>query len=396
MNGYPTKEEALHDFFKAWRPTVSSELVNLDKAVGRITAQDIYSKVTLPVVRASACDGIAIRSSDFENGMPDTSSWQQGVDYVRADTGDDFDDAFDAVIAIEKVTIHDDGSLSLANNVVVEPNYCVRLAGSTICKNDFIMGKGLPIRATDLAAIALGGHATVQVRRRPVVAFIATGSELVPAGIEPNRGQNIDTNSLLIEQILTEYGAEPLVFPLVHDDREALTEAFKAALKTADMVVINGGSSKGEEDYNTHLITKIGKVIHHYIAAVPGRPTMLAVADEKPIVILPGPPMAAYFGAQWCLQPSIARFLQIPAHIPLTIKARATESCGAPPQMAMIQHLDVRIGGDGRYEATPVLFKQNTLGALVANAQRVSEIGESGFEEGDIIDVEILRGIEYL
>ena len=103
MTGFPTREEALADFFKAWRPPFSFsgsndgiELVDLDSAVGRILAKDLKSQSTLPVVRASGLDGIAVKSSAFLDGWPDTTRWTQGVDYVRADTGDDFDDAFDA------------------------------------------------------------------------------------------------------------------------------------------------------------------------------------------------------------------------------------------------------------------------------------------------------------
>lgn len=221
MQGFPSREEALADFFAAWEPPAAStatELVSLDEAIGRVTARDLVSANTLPVVRASACDGIAVRSAAFADGRPDTSTWELGRDFVRADTGDDFPDAYDAVIMIEKAAIQPDGSVVLDDDVQVEPGTNVRQAGDTIKAGTPLMKAGLPIRPTDLAALAMGGITLVPVRRKPRIAFIPTGSELVPAGIAPRRGQNVDTNSLMVKHMLIEYGADPLVFPIVHDD----------------------------------------------------------------------------------------------------------------------------------------------------------------------------------
>ena len=312
MDGFPSREEALADFFAAWEPARSVEYVALDDAVGRVLACDLASTNTLPVVRASSFDGIAVKSAAFANGMPDTSSWKPGVDYVRADTGDDFPDAFDAVVMIEKAVVREDGSVTFDDDVTVEPGSGVRPAGSTLRAGEPLMSAGSIIRPTDLAALAMGGATMVPVRVKPRVAFIPTGSELVPAGIKPRRGQNVDTNSLMCKHLLIEYGAEPVVFPLVHDDPVELERAFEAALATADVVVVNGGSALGEEDFNVKLVERRGQVVHHYIAAVPGRPLMLAVADGKPVVDLPGPTMAAYFGSEWCLQAITARILGIP------------------------------------------------------------------------------------
>lgn len=86
MEGFPTREEALADFFAAWEPVGGEELVTLDEAVGRVLARDVVSTNTLPVVRASSFDGIAVKSAAFADGLPDTSGWKLGVDYVRADT----------------------------------------------------------------------------------------------------------------------------------------------------------------------------------------------------------------------------------------------------------------------------------------------------------------------
>ncbi|MEG1493655.1 MAG: molybdopterin molybdotransferase MoeA [Gordonibacter sp.] len=402
VHGFPLREEALADFFAAWQPPAASmatELVSLDDAVGRITARNLTSINTLPVVRASACDGIAVKSTAFTNGLPNTSVWQLGRDYVRADTGDDFSDDYDAVIMIEKAVIQPNGSVVLDNDVHVESGTNVRAAGSTIQAGATLMEAGLSIRPTDLATLAMGGVTLVPVRRKPRIAFIPTGSELVPAGIAPRRGQNVDTNSLMVKHMLLEYGADPVIFPIVHDDPSALETAFVEALAVADAVIINGGSAVGEEDFNVRMIEARGRVIHHYIAAVPGRPLMMAVAEGKPVIDLPGPTLAAYFGTQWCLQAITARFLGIPLQKIPTVQARAATSVSGPPQMANIArvHLTRDEESPTSYTAHFLNFKAGDMAACMAsNAQRVSPFGEGGFEAGTLVEVDLLRGEEYL
>ena len=146
----------------------------------------------------------------------------------------------------------------------------VRSAGSTLKPGELLIEAGLPIRPTDLAALIMGGITLVEVYRKPKVAFIPTGSELIPAGLKPFRGKNVDTNSLMVKHQLIEMGAEPILFPIIEDVPAELSDALDAALRFADIVVINGGSSKGGEDFNEKLLEKKGKLIQHRIAAAPG------------------------------------------------------------------------------------------------------------------------------
>ncbi len=164
-------------------------------------------------------------------------------------------------------------------------------------------------------------------------------------------------------------------------------------------MVVNGGSAVGEEDFNVRMIERRGKVVHHYIAAVPGRPLMLAVADGKPVVDLPGPTLAAYYGTQWCLQAVVARFLGVPVRAIPTVKARAAAEVGGPPQMANIARVNLVRDEDSPtgYTADFLNFKAGDMAACMAsNAQRVSPIGERGFEAGALVDVDLLRGEELV
>lgn len=224
---------------------MQTELAALEEAVGRVAAEDLYSVNTLPVYRSSACDGIAVNSSMFAEGVPDTSAWRCGSEYERADTGDDFDDRFDAVIPIEEVETAPDTSVVISPDVPVKPGWNVRPRGDSLREGELLIRAGMVIRPVDLASLAVGGISMVPVRKKPVVAFIPTGSELVPAGIAPKRGQNVDTNSVLVKTSLKALGADPLVFPIIDDDPEALKRALHEALRSADLIVLNGGTAKG-------------------------------------------------------------------------------------------------------------------------------------------------------
>ena len=282
------------------------------------------------------------------------------------------------------------------DDVKVEPGSGVRPAGSTLKAGTPIMKAGLPIRPTDLAALAMAGATMVPVRRKPRVAFIPTGSELVPAGIRPRRGQNVDTNSPHGEAPAHSIRRRTRDVPHRARRPGRVERAFAEALAVADAVVVNGGSAVGEEDFNVRMIEARGTVVHHYIAAVPGRPLMMAVADGKPVIDLPGPTLAAYYGSEWCLQAIVARMLGVPVHRHPTVTATVAADFSSVPVMANIGRLDVVRENEG-YVAHYYNFKGGQLAeCMTSNAQRVSPIGEAGFPAGTEIEVELLRGEEFV
>ena len=253
------KEDALELLFSKWEPKRQTERVSVTQAAGRILAEDIFAAYNLPVVRASRMDGIAVHSSVFANGKPDTSGWKPGVDYIRADTGDDFDDAYDAVIAIEQVTFLPEGGLRLSDDVQVSAGSCVKPCGADLKQGSLIAKAGTVLHAQTLAAAAMSGVAELTVVKKPQVAFIPTGSELVKVGSALKRGQNFDTNSILVQQMLQDMGAEPILHPIVPDDPNAIRAALESVWEQSDIVLINAGTSKGGEDYSFRILEEAGE-----------------------------------------------------------------------------------------------------------------------------------------
>ena len=268
-----TRADALREMRERWEPAPRSRVVGLSDACGRVTSEEVRALHSLPVKRSSKRDGIAVRSADFAAGAPDTSSWTRDVDFAQADTGDDFPDAFDAVIAVEHIAYDEHGGLRI---VEVPPDLQsgsgVNPCGSIVRAGDVLVAAHTRLTPELVASLAVGGHAQVRVLERPRVAFSPTGSELVPFGAYPQRGQNIEANSLLVSGMVRAWGAEVTCYPVVRDDEEALEAALDRALEAADIVLINGGSSRGEEDFNARLLERRGSYFRHGVRAVPGRP----------------------------------------------------------------------------------------------------------------------------
>lgn len=392
----PSKQQVLDALFQVWSPSAAIETVHLTEAAGRVLAEPQYADVTLPVVRASMMDGVAVDSSRFAGGHPDTSAWMAGRDFVRADTGDDFPDAYDCVIPIEEVALGKEGSLAISPRIQVKKGMNVRPRGSTVKEGALLMERNLPIRFTDLSVLALGGKTQVPVYKKPRVAFIPSGSELVPIGQELKRGQNIDSNSLMAKQTLMELGAEPILYPIVPDNLEEIKNVLHKALETADMVFINGGSSKGDEDYSARLLREEGKLVCHWAAAGPGRPLCVSVFGEKLAVVIPGPPPSAFHVLEWFVTPVICRFLNVPTRRRPRLRARLSEAMHCPP-FEFLTRVNVTLGEDGGYWAIPLNFRGGgLLDSMSSNALFLSPMGESEYPQGSEIEVELLRGTELI
>ena len=386
----PSRKEALSMFFKEWTPSIEIENVSIKDSLRRTLACDLYSQVTLPLYRVSMMDGIAVKSSAFQNGKPDTSHWIEGIDYVRADTGDDFPDDYDAIIMIEDVEWKENGELVLHNKRPVEAGMFTRPAGSTIKEGELLLKKGTVLRPTDLAVIAMGNHREVPVIKKPVVAFIPTGSELVKAGSQIHRGENIDTNSYLVQGQLQEMGAKVITFPIIKDNKKELEKVLNEALSQADIVIINGGSSKGGEDFNIQLLEEKGHMICHNVAAVPGRPIALSLFDNKPVINIPGPCLAAYFATGWCIQAILDCWFLNRQRISHTVKAKLTKEMDNGGPVQILNRMDVYKNEEGRYEAIPYGMKDGQVKIMASNGQYVSSLFEEAHQIGDELEIEII------
>lgn len=388
----PSRKQVMGQVLGLWNPTAPWEALAINQAFGRITAEDVIAVHNVPVVRASSMDGIAVKTELFLQGVPDVTSWIPGKEYVRADTGDDFSDKYDAVIPIEQVTLKNKKLISIQEDCTVQPGRNIVPKGSYLKRGELLVKKGTKLSPSNLASLAYGGITEINVIKPPKIVFIPTGSELVPAGTPLERGKNIDSNSILVRHMIGEMGAEAVCYPIIKDDSAALERALDAGLAEADIVIINGGSSKGEEDYNARLLKLRGEVICHGVAAAPGKPICIAMIGRKPVINLPGPSLAAYYGLNWCIRGLINSYLGISPEMRPRIKAVLQEDIIYPPGMEILCKMELWQEG-GEWKTRQVPFRKSTVVEnLSASGQFITDPDRNGVHKtGEILEVEIIQ-----
>ncbi|MDR2387469.1 MAG: molybdopterin molybdotransferase MoeA [Deltaproteobacteria bacterium] len=395
MSELCSKEEALETIDHNWYPRPQTELVEVKSALGRVVARDYFSTNTLPVFRSAQMDGYAVRAADFVKGHPDTASFREGQDYARADMGDDFDDKFDAVILVEEVNFSQ-GIMGFSPGLVVKPGLNVRSAGSQLAEGELLVAKGRTLLPRDLGFLQMGGHDFVEVFCKPKVAFIPTGSELIAAGLKPQRGQNLESNSLMVSETLKALGAEVWCLPIVKDSPEVLEDALDRALAWADLIIINGGSSKGGDDHNARILKNKTKFLLQGVAAAPGKPLGLYLSGTVLLVNLPGPMIAAFYGLEWCLGAIVNKFFKRPTVPRATVKVTLTEALQGPKGLSFLFNLMVT-RKNGQYLASPLDPRSaRTYQGIAANALYMTKIEGENLEAGDEILAQIVRAEDFV
>ena len=284
----------------------------LDKALGHITAAPVWAVLSSPHFPAAAMDGVAVTAASTV-GAAETSPRRLTLETeaIWIDTGDAMPPNTDAVIMIED--IHDRGDGTIEIIAAAAPWQYVRPMGEDIVASELVLPQGRRLEPRDLGALAAAGHAEVEVVAPPRVAVIPTGSELVRIGRRPQAGELIEFNGLMLGALAETWGAEPLRDDIVADDFHAIRDATEAALESADIVVINAGSSAGREDFSARVIADLGSVFVHGVAVRPGHPVVLGVARGKPVLGIPGYPVSAALTFELFVRPLIEQCLGRPA-----------------------------------------------------------------------------------
>jgi molybdopterin molybdotransferase/putative molybdopterin biosynthesis protein len=391
MDRFLTRAEVLQRLFELWPCAPSVKTIPLAEANGRICASAVFSPHTLPLARVAGPDGIAVRYADFLFGTPDTSAWKEGRDYAAADCGDDFDDTFDTVIAIERVRFGPDGILSLHLDGPLKKGQMTRPRGSAFEEGEELIRAGTKIRPYHMGMLAGGGIEKISVLARPRVAFIPTGDELVPRGTIPVRGQAVESNSLMGAAFLDERQADVRTCPIAEDRKTALEESLDAALRDSDIVIINGGSSMGSEDFVSGLLAGRASFCRHGIRCIPGMPMALGIVDGKPVVNMPGPPFAAFCAFDWCINPLIARWYGQPAPARKRVKVLLDKEITKPAGMEFYARLHLFTDNEGRMRADPIRMDDRYAeGVRRFNALHIMPVGQATYEAGREIEAELL------
>ncbi|QFG37170.1 molybdopterin molybdochelatase [Paracoccus pantotrophus] len=301
----------------ALAPAPEPEQVALAEALGRALLAPAVARLTQPPFDASAMDGYALRSADLPGPLPVIGTAAAGQPYagethpgsaIRIFTGAPVPGGYDRVVMQELVVREGD------HITVAEPGHGrnIRAKG-----NDFAQGSEFlprrPLRPADLALIAAMNVPQVTVARRPRVAVLAGGDELVPPGSEPAPGQIISSNDLAIAALAREAGADPVILPLARDTEQSLRDRFAQA-QGGDLIVTIGGASVGDHDLIGKVAADLGMERAFYkLAMRPGKPLMAGRIGLAAMLGLPGNPVSAVVCAKLFMQPLIRAMQGLPA-----------------------------------------------------------------------------------
>ncbi len=390
-----------------WQP-LSGEVVQLDEALGRVTAGPVWARLSAPHYHAAAMDGYAVRASDLASATDNTPIQLRlgGDSQARyVDTGDALPTWADAVIPIENIQLiaaaTGQSPTAVEIRASITPWSHIRPMGEDMVATELVLPANHMLRPVDLGAIAGCGHATVAVRRRPRVAVIPTGTELVPAGSAVKPGDIIEYNSLVLAAQVEQWGGQPERWPIVPDNFERICAEVAAAAATHNLVLLNAGSSAGSEDFSARVVEQLGTLLVHGVAVRPGHPVILGLvrpqgapdsaAPTVPVIGVPGYPVSAALTGEIFVQPLLARWLGRTAEPPVTVEAVMTRKVLSP--LGDDEYLRVTVGQVGpRLVATPLARGAGVISSLVrADGIVLIPRHNEGLNAGDRVTVRLYR-----
>lgn len=338
------------EFINTLKPTESEDIAVIDSP-GRITAEAVQAKVSSPFYHASAMDGYAVRFHETF-GASETTPIRLRLheQAVPVNTGDPLPDGFNAVIMVEDVNLTGDEIEIISPTT---PYKHVRAVGEDIVKTELILPENHVIRPVDIGAMLSGGNNEIRVRRRPFVTIIPTGNEIVEPGTPLNVGNIIDSNSYMIGGLVNQWGGDYNRTDVVSDNKEDLKQRILASTNISDVTVVLAGASAGTKDFTPNAVEDLGKVLVHGINIKPGKPVLLGMVNNKPVVGLPGYPVAAYMTFEMFGRPLISHLLGIETERPETLKAKLSRPVSS--SLGQEEFLRVKVGRVGdSHIATPV------------------------------------------
>jgi putative molybdopterin biosynthesis protein len=318
-----------------------AESVTLAQSHTRVLAHDVVAAVDAPPFDRSNVDGFAVRAADTvgaSDGRPKVFSLNAEViacgfapaiavlpgTCTAIATGGVIPRGADAVVMIEQTELIEEGAARIELRRAAAPGQFISYAGSDIARGENLLRRGTRIGSREIGMLAACGLDRVDVVRRPKVAVLSTGDELVEPGKPLKPAGVYDSNGAIIAASIAEAGGEAIVLGAYPDDAALLEKVVRDALAVSDIVVLSGGTSKGAGDLSHRVVSQLGKpgILVHGVALKPGKPLCLGVIGDKPIVVLPGFPTSAIFTFHTFVAPVIRARAGLPPEAARTVNAR--------------------------------------------------------------------------
>lgn len=372
------------------------EKIPVTESLGRVTAEPVFAKVSMPNFHASAMDGIAVKADKTYSAHEHAPlRLHLHEDYEVVDTGDPIPEPFDSVIMVEYLHQIDDETVEIIEPASPWKN--IRQIGEDIVAGEMILPNHHVIQPMDQGAMLAGGILEVAVYRKPSVAIIPTGTELVLPTTDLKSGDIIEFNSTIFSGFIKQWGGEPINKGIVIDDFHQIKQAVEEALKEADMVLMNAGSSAGREDFTSAVIESVGEVLFHGVATRPAKPVVLGKSScGKPIIGVPGYPVSAYFVLDWFVKPLMHRFLGLINPERRRVKVKLGRRLNS--KMGAEDFIRMTIGKvNGQYIANPLSRSAGvTMSVVKADGLIRIPIQSQGYEQGEEVEAELYRPLEEI
>lgn len=393
-------------------PVTDDERVPLEEALGRVASRRVLAAHPLPAFRRSSVDGYALRASDqgralsvvakVTAGHPTTRVLNVG-EAIEITTGAPMPDGADAVGLVEESDR--DGDRVIVREAVA-PGAHVSQVGEDFQRSQVLLEAGQVITSVEVAALASQGLSAHYVYRRPRVAILSTGDELVPPGAKPGLGQVYDVNGAALEAMVRAAGGDPLRLGVLPDQYQAVKQGLLDAIGRPDwdMLITSGGTGasvpvfqglnlEAMHDLIPAVMMELGDLIHHGIRMVPGRPTALAVLAGRPVFCLPGWPYAVLIHFEVMVLPALRKLGRLPPSRRLGVRAVLTDDLLGTPGFTRVIQVRLMDAGGVR-QAKPLLQPPPPSASRVmtqmlqADGYMVVEDGET-LASGSVIEVQV-------
>ena len=377
------------------------EEIDVRKACGRVTSRPVTARFSSPAFHGAAMDGLAVRAEETFGAADDSPITLDiaGGQAVQINTGHALPNDKNAVIMIENVLLSDDAQEGIIR-APVYPWHNVRKTGEDIVATELLFPTHHTISPADLGAMLTGGCPDVWVRKRPHLSIIPTGTELVPLSTPEQEipiGKTVESNSAVLAAMAEQAGADVTVLPLVADDYETVKEHLLRAVQgDCQIIAINAGSSAGSADYTGQIIEEIGEVLVHGVTIMPGKPTILGIINDKPVVGIPGYPVSAIISFEQFVGPLLQKMQGLDRDVPQKIPATLAKNIPSPGGIEEFRRMITgRI--DGKFVTVPV---KKGAGAITTVTRANSILRISSASEGESkkseVEVELLRPLPQI
>ncbi len=388
-------------------PCTPFETIPVSDSFSRVLAEDLFAEKNMPGFRRATMDGYAVKAQSTFGASESNPSWlditgtilmgevpdftlKQG-EAVKISTGGMLPEGADSVVMVEHTELVDETSVEIYKSVA--PLQHVIDASEDFAEQEKVLSRGMFMRPQEAGLAAGLGFTQIRTYKTPRVGIISTGDEIIPITQEPGPGKIRDINSYSLAGFVKEAFARPVIYGIVKDDPDALKKTVEQAVKDTDMVLISGGSSVGTRDYTIDVLSSLPdtQILVHGMSISPGKPTILANSNQKPVWGLPGQIVSAMVVMKIAVIPFINRIKGL-EKLNREIRIKAVLTRNIPSAQGRKDFIRVKLeSNDGRILANPVLGKSGLIKTMI-KADGLLEIGDNveGLEKDAVADIILL------